>query len=944
MSELPWENKKIAEIMSSADDEAKLSPDASNMKKSATPPIPDILANAFADMPMEETKINTQEPASDVKDDQIPEMSFPSFGDLPDLSAISENKSEEPTSNPGEMSFPASLPSFMNTSDIPETPDPKEGIVNDIPKTLFTIDNSEINNDYFADASPKIGTSSKKRSPPPLFEPFIPGGLETDLGNDPEPPATNVPEFVASNPTSFPSSAPSSENLPFSEISQFANTPDSTPSPFAGDSIAGANSIEATPTVVANPFEAPPTAGVNSFEASPTASVNPFEAPAAAGVNPFEAPPAADVNPFEAPPAAGVNPFEAPPAGGVNPFEAPPAAGVNPFEAPPAGGVNPFEAPPAAGVNPFEAPPAAGVNPFEAPPAAGVNPFEAPPAGGVNPFGEPFQGAEKSVQGTSNDKVSIKPPINVDSFKKNIEGISIVARGFFKNLTKGKSLIQRVEDMRGDTVPEDLPSHNDANSSVSQSPFEHESGITAAPSPVNPFSSFPEGLKETTDDAQVNPFELNEVPEPVEAIRKVTQIDNPVMEMDSKYSLDEIVLQDRVQNTVSNSNPEVSDIGSDFVEITDVGESVAQDAEKNAEDSSRMSLSEILSSESNGMIADERYDGIEGDINEVKCNLADMGMQFSSVRGEVEIFSNKVSYLDETLSSFAKASEDILAQDQVKFADIEEKTSSIEGKVNNFESNLAVLLSDNTSIKSDLSRMEDNVSELVNSYTALLAQLHESLQENESKFSRIDDVSGKLDIVGSRISSMEKTHEDTKSTSMEFSRSISALIDNLGMVSSEFKEFREESEQKNAAMLEKISSVTEYVEAELQKLGAKSYKGFGQNVHLSNIVKNSGNMKLCMEWLEFLMGLVGRNNLPDILSYYEELGWITEKVRMELLHYADGIDFYMEKPDWKLTPDDHVKSIWFIESLAGMKVDKNRLSVIERDIEKVKKGSEIYGI
>ena len=109
-------------------------------------------------------------------------------------------------------------------------------------------------------------------------------------------------------------------------------------------------------------------------------------------------------------------------------------------------------------------------------------------------------------------------------------------------------------------------------------------------------------------------------------------------------------------------------------------------------------------------------------------------------------------------------------------------------------------------------------------------------------------------------------------------------------------------------------------------------------------MKNSSSIKLCMEWLEFLMELVGRNNLPDILSYYEELGWITEEVRLELMRYAEGIDFYMEKPDWKLNPDDHVKSVWFIENLAGIKVDKNKLSVIDRDIEKVRKGSEIYNI
>jgi Putative archaeal flagellar protein D/E len=915
MSELPWEDKKIAEIMSSAGDEAKLSPDASKNKMFSPPPIPDILANAFADIPMEEAKIEAHEPASDVKVGQMPEMSFPSFGDLPDLSAVSENKSEVPTSNPDEMSFPPSLPSFMNASNIPGTPDQNEGVLNDIPKTLFTFDNSGIDDNASAKTSQNSGASPKKRSPPPLFEPFIPPGIDAESGNGPEPPAINMSESAVHDSITFPPAVPSSENASAPQI---------------------------------NPFAAAPTIGANLFDSAP---------------------------------AVGVNPFEAPPAAGVNPFATAPTVSATPFETPHDVGANPFVAAPDVGANPFDSTPAVGANPFEAPPGAGVNPFSAVSTTGVNPFGEPFHSAETtSVKEKTGSNRSIKPPINVDSFKKNIEGISVVARGFFKNLTKGKSLIERMEDMRAETVSQDSLFSDDADS-ASKSPFENESDVNVAPSPVNPFSSSADDLKETTDDAQVNPFEFDQVNEPVEAIRKVTPIDNPVMSMDPKYSLDENISHHPVQNTVQDSGHGFLGVDDELIGVVPVGESITSNAltgheilpessseipnvgemtgqqeeselfdnilvshNDNSVDSSRMSLSKILSAESNGMIADKRYAGIESDIDELKGNLRDIGMQFTSVRGEVENFSSKVSYLDETLSSFAKASEDVLAQDQIKFADIEEKTSSIEGKVSNFESNLAVIQSDNTYIKSDLSRLEDNVSELVNCYTALLAQLHESLQENESKFSRIDDVSGKLDIIGSRISSMEKSHEDTKSTSMEFSRSVSSLIDNLGMVSSEFKEFRQESEQKNAAMLEKISSVTEYVEAELKKMGAKSYKGFGQNVHLSNIVKNSGNMKLCMEWLEFLMGLVGRNNLPDILSYYEELGWITEKVRMELLHYADGIDFYMEKPDWKLTPDDHVKSIWFIESLAGMKVDKNRLSVIERDIEKVKKGYEIYGI
>jgi archaellum component FlaD/FlaE len=341
---------------------------------------------------------------------------------------------------------------------------------------------------------------------------------------------------------------------------------------------------------------------------------------------------------------------------------------------------------------------------------------------------------------------------------------------------------------------------------------------------------------------------------------------------------------------------------------------------------------------------DKKFESLEDDLGGLKNSLDDMTLQFSSMHSEVEEFSNKISEITEAVASAVSSSENILSQSNLRFDDVDGKVLQVENKISEFDSSIAVLQSDNTSMKTDLSQIEENISELVGSYTALLAQLHESLQENESKFTILAELSSRIDAFGPRVELIEKMQEESKSTSKEFSRSMSSMLDNLGKVSSEFQVFRQESEDKNNAVLEKIDSLTEYMESELKKLGARSYKGFGQNVHLSNIVKNSSNMKLCMEWLEFLMELVGRNNLPDILSYYEELGWITEKVRMELLHYAEGIDFYMEKPDWKLTPDDHVKSIWFIESLAGMKVDKNRLSVIERDIEKVKKGSEIYGI
>jgi len=87
---------------------------------------------------------------------------------------------------------------------------------------------------------------------------------------------------------------------------------------------------------------------------------------------------------------------------------------------------------------------------------------------------------------------------------------------------------------------------------------------------------------------------------------------------------------------------------------------------------------------------------------------------------------------------------------------------------------------------------------------------------------------------------------------------------------------------------------------------------------------------------------VGRNNLAEILEYYIEIGWINEDVCSKMITYANGIDYYVERPTWKLLPEDHTKSLMFIEQLSGKKFDKNMFSRLERDAERVIRGNEIY--
>lgn len=111
---------------------------------------------------------------------------------------------------------------------------------------------------------------------------------------------------------------------------------------------------------------------------------------------------------------------------------------------------------------------------------------------------------------------------------------------------------------------------------------------------------------------------------------------------------------------------------------------------------------------------------------------------------------------------------------------------------------------------------------------------------------------------------------------------------------------------------------------------------------LEDVENTSESSIILLNWVEFLMEKVGKNNLMDVLDYYNEIGWISEKISNKILVYASGIDYYDEKPTWKLMPEDHTKSLMFIERLCGKKMNINAIHKIERDMDKVKHHSEPY--
>lgn len=116
---------------------------------------------------------------------------------------------------------------------------------------------------------------------------------------------------------------------------------------------------------------------------------------------------------------------------------------------------------------------------------------------------------------------------------------------------------------------------------------------------------------------------------------------------------------------------------------------------------------------------------------------------------------------------------------------------------------------------------------------------------------------------------------------------------------------------------------------------------------LTEISNDPESIIVLMKWLQHLVDHVGKNNLPDVLSYYVDIHWITDDVRLNLIEYAKGI--IEETTSDKLTRSsstlptrDHIRSLLFIQKLKGQRVDDRFMGKIDREMEKMQKSLNSY--
>jgi flagellar protein FlaD len=278
--------------------------------------------------------------------------------------------------------------------------------------------------------------------------------------------------------------------------------------------------------------------------------------------------------------------------------------------------------------------------------------------------------------------------------------------------------------------------------------------------------------------------------------------------------------------------------------------------------------------------------------------------------------------------------EEILTEDE-----IEEYLDNLKSKLPSF---VIILLKNNLRGKRVTKRQLDKIVERI---TEVLSKGREDKTEELNK--KLQNLEQKLDTI-------------MKLTTMAASTKLSEEIEKTEITE---KEVKEETEVKNKEVeetketvkseKEEIQKVEEVKEEEIKEKEVEGSPKEGSSMssveeekqyRLEDIPEDAVSMTLVFKWLEFLISKVGITNLPDILDYYNKIGWISNRVILKLLRFTKNmrIVFDMEniRPRDKLSPSDHIMSLLYIEKLAGRPIDPEMLEMIEIETRRIKKWAE----
>jgi len=270
---------------------------------------------------------------------------------------------------------------------------------------------------------------------------------------------------------------------------------------------------------------------------------------------------------------------------------------------------------------------------------------------------------------------------------------------------------------------------------------------------------------------------------------------------------------------------------------------------------------------------------------------------------------------------------------------------NIEGESNtilsdrfDLESELSILVEKNVVPKRIADRLEKKLNEKQIKITKEQLQiLIKKIKEIIKTYNKIEQPIKDEETVIKAVKTIEKKSNEDMKQLYETVEIIKQKISNIenGII---------KDEKRNKTSLPKIVTTDDI---EIPKSEAKTIKEFRFDP-LTEIPNDPESIVVIMRWLQYLIDKCGHSNLPTILDYYIDIGWISQDAKLSLIDYSNGITEdsskreTLKKEITDLPSIDHIQSLFFIQKLKGKEIDKHFIDRIDSELTRITKKLDNY--
>lgn len=323
------------------------------------------------------------------------------------------------------------------------------------------------------------------------------------------------------------------------------------------------------------------------------------------------------------------------------------------------------------------------------------------------------------------------------------------------------------------------------------------------------------------------------------------------------------------------------------------------------------------------------YDQLEKIIQRVLDIYGSQSAKYEQISKRVDELGNRLGELSAQLSRLVESLE------EAKFNIHEKRAELLEEKAENIKEKIEIL-----DEKLEGSEEDKKVAEV-------LEEIPEKIEELEEKIEQVVEKpeEGKIE---------EKAPEDIKPEEVAIEEVNEEIPAREEVV--EIEELPQEEVEK-IETVESPEGVVEGGEVEMaekkfevpEDIASLLFAEEPKKARLEALPEDIVSTMIALKWLGFLIDRVGIQNLESVLEFYYDIGWISEKVLNTLLRYAKGTRPHHRDPEWKpsekLTVQDHLISLLFIERLRGLRITRDVLDKLEREVKILEKTlDEFYGV